>query len=311
MRRKGWVAALLLLALMLSGCRPLVSDAPKPLTVYATFYPIYALTDAVARGVPDMTLHCLTQPQDGCLRSYALSDWDIYLLSTADAVIAGGRGLEAFESGLFAMGEKGPAVSAVLYNLELINTRQTHGGAEAESHLDGPNPHLYMSVEGAKRIVESIAATLQTLDPGYDQTYIDNAAAAVGRLDELQSQAREITGDLSGKKVILMSEALIYVAKDYGLEVAGQFDREPGAALYGDDLAACLEALKAFASRVVLIEKQAPAALIRALEAAGYLVARIDNLSTHREDEGFGGYIEAQLNNARAVRRAFDGEDGA
>ena len=114
-----------------------------------------------------------------------------------------------------------------------------------------------------------------------------------------------------GKKVILMSEALIYVAKDYGLEVAGQFDREPGTALYGDDLAACLEALKAFDSRVVLIEKQAPAALIRALEAAGYRVARIDNLSTHREDEGFGGYIEAQLNNARAVRRAFDGEDGA
>ena len=308
MRGKGWIAALLLLALMLSGCRPLVADAPKQLTVYATFYPIYALTDAVAQGVPDLALHCLTQPQDGCLRSYALSDWDIYLLSSADAVIAGGRGLEAFESGLFSMGEKGPAVSAVLYNLELVNTRENHGGAEAESHLDGPNPHLYMSVEGAKRIVESIAATLQTFDPGCDQTYIDNAAKAVERLEVLQGQIREITGDLSGKKVILMSEALVYVAKDYGLDIAGQFDREPGTALYDSDLAACLEALGAYDSRVVLIEKQAPAALIRALEAAGYRVARIDNLSAHREDEGFEGYIEAQTNNARAIRRAFDGE---
>ena len=308
MRGKGWIAALLLLALMLSGCRPLVADAPKQLTVYATFYPIYALTDAVAQGVPDMALHCLVQPQDGCLRSYALSDWDIYMLTSADAVIAGGRGLEAFESGLFSMGEKGPAVSAVLYNLELVNARENHGGAEAESHLDGPNPHLYMSVDGAKQIVESIAAALQTLDPGFAQTYIDNAAKAVERLEALKSRLREITGDLSGKKVILMSEALVYVARDYGLEVAGQYDHEPGTALDGSDLASCLEALGAYDADVVLIEKQAPAALKRALAAAGYRVAGIDIMSTHREDEGFEGYIEAQLNNARAIRRAFDGE---
>ena len=89
MRGKGWIAALLLMALMLSGCRPLVADAPKQLEVYATFYPICALADAVAQGVPDMALHCLVQPQDGCLRSYALSDWDIYMLTSADAVIAG------------------------------------------------------------------------------------------------------------------------------------------------------------------------------------------------------------------------------
>ncbi len=310
MRRKGWLAALLIVALLLSGCRPLVADAPKQLTVYATFYPIYALADAVAQGVPDLQLHCLVQPQDGCLRSYALSDWDLYMLTSADAVIAGGRGLEAFESGLFSMGDKGPAVSAVLYSLELVNARRSHGDAEAESHLDGPNPHLYLSVDGAKQIVESIAATLQTLDPGYEQRYIDNAAQAVERLDALQSQAGEIAGDLSGKRVILMNEALVYVARDYGLEVAGQFDRESGAVLYDSDLASCLETLKGYDADVVLIEKQAPAALVRALAAAGFRVARIDILSAHREDEGFEGYIQAQLNNARAIRRAFDGEVG-
>ena len=165
MRKRGWLAALLMLALALTGCAPLVEDGPEPLTVYATFYPVYALVEPLTEGVPDLTLKCLVQPQDGCLRSYSLSDWDLYLLASADAVIAGGRGLESFESMLFGMGEKGPAVSALLYNLELQNsTRESHDASQEDSHLTGPNPHLYMSVDGAKRIVESAAAMLQTLD---------------------------------------------------------------------------------------------------------------------------------------------------
>lgn len=308
MRRKC-VAALLMLALALSGCRPLVEDAPKRLTVCVSFYPIYALTEAVARDVPDLTLRCLAQPQDGCLRSYALSDWDLYMLASADAVILGGRGLESFESALFGLGEKGPAVSALLYNLELINhTRASHADSEAESHLDGPNPHLYMSIDGAKQIVESAAAMMQTLDPGYEQLYIDNAARACDALDDLLGRCRAITGDLTGKRVILMNEALEYVARDYGLEVAGQYDRESGAALYDKALEECLGQLKDYDSGVVLIEAQAPTALVEALRQGGYAVAPIDILSTHRPEEGFDGYIQAQTNNARAIRRAFDGE---
>lgn len=307
--RRRWIAALLFIALALSGCRPLVEDEPEQLTVYATFYPIYALTEAVARGVPDLNLRCLVQPQDGCLRNYALSDWDIYLLASADAVIAGGRGLESFESTLFGLGEKGPAVSALLYNLELENsTRQSHAQTESESHLNGPNPHLYMSIEGAKQIVESAAAMMQTLDPSYAQRYIDNAAKAVGALDDLYNEVLEIVGDLNGRKVILMNEALTYVARDYGLEVAGQFDRESGVALYDAELTECMEALRGFDSKVVLIERQAPGSLVEALRENGYFVGLIDILSTHLEGEGFDGYIQAQLNNARAIRRAFDGE---
>ena len=57
---------------------------------------------------------------------------------------------------------------------------------------------------------------------------------------------------------------------------------------------------------MVLIERQAPQALIEALEAAGYAVARLDVMSTHREGEGFDQYIEIQRGNAQALRDAFD-----
>ena len=158
-----------LLAAALSGCglhaEEEVPQEPEALNVYATFYPIYALTALVADGVPDLQVNCLTQPMDGCLRSYSLSDWDMALLmQSADVVIAGGRGLEAFESTLYALGENGPAVTSVLYNLELATVKPANETGE-ESHWTDENPHIYMTIDGAITIAERIAANLAVLDP--------------------------------------------------------------------------------------------------------------------------------------------------
>ena len=102
MKRLAAALILAFVAAALTGCGPLVTDETETLSVYATFWPVYVLTEAVARGVPDVELRCLVQPQDGCLRAYQLSDWDDALLSSgANAVIMGGRGLESFESTLF------------------------------------------------------------------------------------------------------------------------------------------------------------------------------------------------------------------
>ena len=299
---KLWLT--LLLALVLAGCHPLVTEEGKPLSIYATFYPIYALTDALLNDIPDATLHCLVQPQDGCLRAYQLSDWDAYMLASADAVICGGRGLESFESLLFQLGENGPAIFAALYNLDLYEGKAA--ADREESHLDGPNPHLYMSVSGAKAMLEGICGALVNLDPRYSETYFDNLEQAQTRLDQLSEETRGIAGKMQGQSVALMNEALIYTANELGLEIAEWIDRESGEALYDDSLKECIEKLDVSGAKVILIEKQAPASLVEALEAAGYALARLDVLSTHREADGFDGYIEAQMNNARAIGRAFE-----
>ena len=312
-RLRSVLALTLFAALALSGCSPLVTeDDGKSLSIYASVYPIYALTDALMEGIPNISLHCLVQPQDGCLRSYQLSDWDVRLLASgADAVILGGRGLESFESALFSWGDGGPAVSAVLYNLELFNSNTAvHGESEEASHLEGPNPHLYMSTEGAKRIVESITATLMALDPDYGDRYAENETAALAAIDALSEQAHDLVGDISREKVALMNETLIYVARDYELDVAAQIDRESGEDCDAVTLQSYLDQLAESGAKVVLLEKQAPAALLEGLESAGYAVAKIDILSTRRESEGFDGYIQAQLYNASVIRQAFEEAKG-
>ena len=217
----------------------------------------------------------------------------------------GGRGLEGFESVLFGWGEDGPMVSAVLYNLPLYN-QEDHSNGEQESHLDGENPHLYMSVDGAEQMLRSIEAMLINMDPAYAQRYGDNLASALMRLDGLKREMEEAAALLSGRRVILMNEALIYVARDYGLEVAEWIDRESGVALYDQELGKCIERMKSANADVALIEKQAPQAFVEALEAEGFRVAKIDILSTHSENDGFEVYLNSQKSNKQSILDTFD-----
>ena len=301
-----------LLAGALSGCglhaEEEVPQEPEALSVYATFYPIYALTSLVADGVPDLQVNCLTQPMDGCLRSYSLSDWDLALLmQSADAAIAGGRGLEAFESMLYALGENGPAVTSVLYNLELATVKPANETGE-ESHWTDENPHIYMTIDGAIAIAERIAANLSVLDPEYSDLYSSNLEKTKNRLESLCTEMHEAAGGLQGQKVIVLNEALVYAAQEYGLDVELYYARESGEGIYDRDLEACIELLSTCDARVILLEKQAPEALRRALEEAGFRVAALDVLSTRRASEGAEGYFEAQLANARALAAAFSEE---
>lgn len=310
------IALLLCMCLMacaLAGCgltaeKEEASPETEVLNLYATFYPLYALTELLVADVPDLQLNCLTQPMDGCLRDYALSDWDLTLLMrSADAVIAGGRGLESFESTLYALGETGPAVASVLYNLELATVEPVNETGE-DSDSTGENPHIYMSIDGAIAIAERIAATLAVLDPEYSTLYSKNLENAKNRLESLHQEMHALTGNLEGQRIIVMNEALVYAAQEYGLDVELYFARESGQAFYDQELADCIERLTDCEARVILIEHQAPEAFCAALEAAGFRLVELDVLSTRRADEGAEGYFEAQRANARALAEAYSAD---
>ena len=66
------LAAILLAGLLLTGCSIQVQPVENPRQIYAGFYPVYALTAPLLENAEGLQLKCLTQPQDVCLRDYAL-----------------------------------------------------------------------------------------------------------------------------------------------------------------------------------------------------------------------------------------------
>ena len=292
-------------ALILSGCAPVINedDIPENFSIYASFLPVYMLSDMIIDDVPGMNLHLLIQPQDGCMRNYALSDWDQYVLMNADAAVLIGNGFESFEDVVMRMGENGPSVISASSSLHLDSSG---AGDTDESHLNGANPWLFLSADGGLNLVEAIAANMIALDPDYEDKYIRNLNQAYGSFENLKKEIETIKGNIdSEKRVALAHEGLIYTANDFALNVVLRIDRESGEypdAAFLEDMLKKLEAAKADA---VLLEKQAPDALTGALKDAGYAVVKIDTLSAGTPQNGAQAYFERMTENARAIEKAF------
>ena len=142
-------------------------------------------------------MKCLTQPQDGCLRDYALSDWDLSVVAyDADAVVLAGRGLESFESSLYALGKDGPAVITAMTGAVLYNQGKT--GGEETSHFETENPYYYLSIPGAMVMTEQICQGLAELYPDQGEIITENGEAARAKLENLRAECLEITGGCAG-----------------------------------------------------------------------------------------------------------------
>ena len=274
----------------------MVPETGEPsLTIYASFYPIYALALNVIGDVPGVTLKCLTQPQDGCLRNYALSEWDAAVLSTADAVLMGGRGLESFESTL-ASGTL-PMVT-LMDGARLLGQDETVADEEEAGHFVGANPWLWLSPEGAREMAQGIASAMAQLDPQYEALYNQNLTAFERKIDKLMDGAHA-TG-----RVALMHEGLIYFAQAMGLTAVTTVQREPGTDFEVSELETALAQLSGAEVDVILIETQAPTRLVRELSQAGYTVVKIDTL-TAQDQADPDAYLSTMADNFSRVKAAL------
>ncbi|NYB52978.1 MAG: zinc ABC transporter substrate-binding protein [Methanobacteriaceae archaeon] len=85
-------------------------------------------------------------------------------------------------------------------------------------HEEGSDPHVWVSPENAKIMVENIYRSLVEMDPQNKDYYTKNRDAYLGQLDELD---KNITQKLSGKnntKIMVYHPAWAYFCKDYNLK---------------------------------------------------------------------------------------------
>ena len=302
MRKILLILAAALIALPLSGCQKLVPGEANPQkAIYASFPPIYALSAPILAGAPGITLKCLVQPQDGCLRNYELSDWDEALLGSADAIILAGRGFEGFEGEL---SEGKVAVVSAMDGLKLLNNGAVAAEGDEPDHFDDENPWAYLSVEQARQMCSVITAGMAQLDPDYEQLYEENYAKFDAKLETLEGRMENLLIAAPERSVAVAHEGLNYLADELGLNVSATIRREPGSELSDNELSQALKTLAASDAKVVLLEIQAPKTLRDALTSAGYQLALIDTLSTHAPGS-LDDYITTMDKNAQAIADAL------
>ena len=224
--RKKLVCLLLLFCLLLGGCA-----AAEGLTVTATFYPVYLAAINVCRDVEGVSVACLAPPTAGCLHDYQITSAERRTLADSNVILANGAGLESFLEKLLPQ-LKGTVVEAA-EGIELL-----------PGHEDEWNPHVWVSVSGAIREAENIAAGMAAADPAHAGQYAANCAAYTEKLRALKEETAAALAPCAGKSIVTFHEAFDYYAAEFGLNVAAVVQHDEGSAPSAREIADTVKTIR-------------------------------------------------------------------
>ena len=84
-------------------------------------------------------------------------------------------------------------------------------------HMDGVDPHVWLSTSNVKKMAENIRDILTEINPGGKDKYAINYLKFIKEIDLLNIQIRNTLKGLGQNTIIVYHPSLSYFARDYGL----------------------------------------------------------------------------------------------
>jgi zinc transport system substrate-binding protein len=98
-------------------------------------------------------------------------------------------------------------------NIDLIKAGEHSEG----DHLEGADPHYWVSPECAIRMAASVKELLCSLKPENSSKYEQNYTTLLGTITGIDLKAKELLTEYKGKSFMIFHPALGYFAREYGL----------------------------------------------------------------------------------------------
>ena len=259
-------------------------------TVVTSFYPMYIAALNVAGENDHIRLENLSEPQTGCLHDYQLTPADMQRLSTADAFIINGGGIESF------LGE----VAEQYPDLTIINASEQVGLIE-------DNAHAWMNIEDYMTQVKTIEAELSAADPADAEQFSENADAYLAKLSSLKEQADAVKPLTEGKNIVIFHEAYEYVAEEFGMQVSYVMDLDEERQVSAGEVADVVRAVTDGGVRVILAEELYGKDMGDTVESeTDAKVCYLDTLVRGDYDED--SYLNAMQQNITLLKEVFSDE---
>ena len=241
--RKIFILLLAFFVMVISGCGD-GKGADGKFRIVTSFYPMYLHAINLTKGIDNVEVVNLTEPQTGCLHDYQLTTDNMKTLSNANVLVVNGFGMESFL-------DKAAEVS----NLKIIDLSKTDDIVPIENHGE-INPHVWLSVNYAKRQVIELSNQLSQVDPDNSLAYKKNALNYVTKLDALSETMHDNLDFLPNKDIVTFHEAFPYFAKEFDLNIIAVVEREPGTEPSPKELAETIDKLKSLPVKVIFTEPQ-------------------------------------------------------
>lgn len=284
--------------LLLTGCgrENLKETGEGGIDIVTSFFPVYVAVINVTHDVPGITVTNMTEPQTGCLHDYALRPQDLKLLENADVFIINGAGMETFLSDVTAQQE----------NLKII---EASDGIPLLSDESGEeNPHVWVSLTNAVQYVKNIAAQLSEIDKDNAALYEQNAAAYIGKIEELSKEMHSEIGSLKNRDIITFHEAFPYFAQEFDLNIAAVVEREPGTEPTAKERRAIIDLVDQTGIKALFAEPQYSSGAAETIEAeTGAMLYTLDPVVTGEAvPEAADAYLDAMRQNMVTLKKALE-----
>lgn len=259
-------------------------------TVVTSFYPMYIAALNVVGENDHIRLENLSEPQTGCLHDYQLTPADMQLLSTADAFIINGGGIESF------LGE----VAEQYPELTIIN-------ASEQVDMIEDNAHAWMNIEDYMTQVKTIEEELSAADPADAEQFSENADVYLAKLSSLKEQADAVKPLTEGKNIVIFHEAYEYVAEEFGMQVSYVMDLDEERQVSAGEVADVVRAVTDGGVRVILAEELYGKDMGDTVESeTDAKVCYLDTLVRGDYDED--SYLNAMQQNITLLKEVFSDE---
>jgi ABC-type Zn uptake system ZnuABC Zn-binding protein ZnuA len=252
--------------LVLPGCRraedPWARVKGGPPRVLVSFAPLYCFAKAVGGDdVAVLSLTTTTGPHD-----HQETADDAIAAQGADLFLVNGLGLDDFVTRVAnrAGNDRKDLVQKLgdaLPKDRLLRVAEEdehdHGKGHEHHHHHGEfDPHVWLGVEEAERMVRRIAELLAQRDPARKDGYQARADAYVKELRKLLDDGKAALKGKKNRKIITNHHSFRYFARAFGLEVLDSIQMQPGIAANNQQMAHLMEVCKKHHVRVIGVEPQ-------------------------------------------------------
>jgi len=257
---KYQIASLLGLGILLAAaCSG--SEEDKRIAVVATTTQIGDFAHNI--GGDRIALSVLLEPNQDA-HDFAPRPSQIRRIAAADLVLTNGLGLDAFVDKAVGGGDSVVVLTAGIARRDGDDGDDGGDGGDGEASFD---PHVWLDVANAKRMVASLRDALVAADAANAPAYRENAAAYLTRLAALDAEIRsEIeTIPAACRKIVTNHDVFGYYAAAYGLTIVGSIipSTSSEARASAADVAAIADRIRAEAVPAIFTETSIDPALVR------------------------------------------------
>ncbi len=223
--------AVLLTAGCLSACgsgSPQNAAEADRIQIIATIFPEYDWVMNILGSNPANAEVTMLLDSGVDLHSFQPTAEDILKISTCDLFIYVGGESDAWAED--ALGEAANKDLLVINLLEALGDavkeeeivegmqEEEEAGAEPEEEEAEYDEHVWLSLRNASFLVRSISEAIGRIDPDHADTYRENAAAYIGKLDALDAEYRTAVSGAAVTTLLFGDRfPFRYLADDYGL----------------------------------------------------------------------------------------------